>query len=81
MRDEKGYDMLYHVTSYHIITHLLPFFLNTSVTLERRPWTPENGILTPTMKLKRVALKTRYSEEISSMYRQLRQEASPLSRL
>lgn len=32
------------------------------------PWTPENGLLTPTLKVRRAVLATRFSEEIEQMY-------------
>jgi long-chain acyl-CoA synthetase len=35
-------------------------------TLE--PWTVDNGLITPTMKLKRERIMARYAEEIAAMY-------------
>ncbi len=33
------------------------------------PWTVENGLLTPTLKLKRPVIKERYSNEITALYK------------
>lgn len=57
------------------------FELVYSVTVEQIAWTPENGLLTPTMKLKREALKGLYQTQIKAMYLQLKKERSPKSRL
>ena len=57
------------------------FELVYSVTVEKIAWTPENGLLTPTMKLKREALKGLYQSQIKAMYLQLKKEGSPNSRL
>lgn len=34
-------------------------------------WSPQDGMLTPTLKLKRAALRQRYKQEIIDMYKQL----------
>ena len=39
-----------------------------------QPWSPQNGLLTPTMKLKRAALAKRYKDEIARMYYGLNRE-------
>jgi long-chain acyl-CoA synthetase len=57
------------------------FELVYSVTVEKIAWTPENGLLTPTMKLKREALKGLYQSQIKAMYLQLKKDGSPNSRL
>lgn len=40
------------------------------VAVIREPWTVENGLLTPTMKLKRKIMEERFADEIKSMYSQ-----------
>ncbi|MDH5631473.1 MAG: long-chain fatty acid--CoA ligase [Gammaproteobacteria bacterium] len=39
-----------------------------AVTVVSEPWTVENGLLTPTMKLKRNVMEQRFANEIESMY-------------
>jgi long-chain acyl-CoA synthetase len=38
------------------------------VTLVAEPWTIENGLLTPTLKLKRAKVMERFNAEIDGMY-------------
>jgi long-chain acyl-CoA synthetase len=38
------------------------------VVLQLEPWTVENGLLTPTLKLKRLALEKRFAREINQLY-------------
>jgi long-chain acyl-CoA synthetase len=38
------------------------------VTLTRSPWTVENGLLTPTLKLKRAKVLERFDAELDAMY-------------
>lgn len=40
-----------------------------SVHLSCEPWTIENGLLTPTLKIKRNVIKERFSQEITELYR------------
>lgn len=42
-----------------------------AIHLEAELWSPENGILTPTFKLKRQQAGERYAQELESMYRML----------
>ena len=39
-----------------------------NITVVSEPWTVENGLLTPTMKLKRNVMEQRYASEIEAMY-------------
>jgi hypothetical protein len=39
------------------------------------PWTPDNDLLTPTMKVKRIDLRKKYRAQLSDLYRELRSKA------
>ena len=39
-----------------------------NVRLLSEPWTIENGLLTPTLKLKRARIRERYVREIEELY-------------
>ena len=39
-----------------------------SVHIMLEPWTIENGLITPTLKLKRPAIEERFSDEIRQLY-------------
>jgi long-chain acyl-CoA synthetase len=49
----------------------LPHFMYIkNFYLEPEAWTVDNGLLTPSMKLKRPALKTHYTEAIDKLYQE-----------
>ena len=41
------------------------------VTLSLEPWTIDNGLLTPTLKLKRAKVMEKFNEELDRMYASL----------
>jgi long-chain acyl-CoA synthetase len=45
------------------------YALPRAVTLVTEPWTIENGLLTPTLKLKRGPLRNKFADEIQQMYK------------
>lgn len=45
-----------------------------NIHLEPEPWTPENGILTPTMKLKRPVAKKHYETILERLYKEPRMD-------
>jgi long-chain acyl-CoA synthetase len=45
------------------------------VWLMLEPWTVENGLITPTMKLKRAEIASRFSREIAQLYERRRAAA------
>lgn len=48
--------------------------------LTTRPWTIEDGLLTPTLKVKRDALQARFAREIDAVYATLRAETAAAKR-
>ena len=44
------------------------FEIPRAVFLVSQPWTPESGLLTAAMKLKREYIKTMYGEQIGELY-------------
>ncbi|TVU26987.1 hypothetical protein EJB05_29565, partial [Eragrostis curvula] len=52
-----------------------------AVTLVAEPFTLENGLLTPTFKVKRPQAKAYFAKEISDMYAQLRETELPRQKL
>lgn len=51
------------------LAKLNSFEIVRNVHLETSPFTAENGLLTPTFKLKRHELKKKYQPNIDEMYR------------
>ena len=49
---------------------LMGFEKVKNVYCESEMWTVENGMLTPTMKLKRLASRTKYKEVIEALYKE-----------
>jgi long-chain acyl-CoA synthetase len=48
----------------------LPYYAQPrAVALTLDPWTVENGLITPTLKLKRNNLAARYADGIDRLYR------------
>ncbi|GLC68457.1 hypothetical protein PLESTF_000693600 [Pleodorina starrii] len=52
-------------------SHLRGFEIVRAVHLVPEPFTPDNGLLTPTLKLRRPALLRRFRREVDEMYEQL----------
>ena len=47
----------------------LIFIQNQKIQLTGDEWSTENGILTPTLKIRRAVIEKQYSESIEAMYR------------
>jgi len=47
---------------------LVKFEIPQAVFLVSEPWTPESGLITAAMKLKRKSLEAAFASEISNMY-------------
>lgn len=47
-----------------------------ALSLQTQPWTVENGLLTPTLKVKRSALESRFADVIDGLYARHQQPAS-----
>jgi len=57
--------------------HVLQGFeIPKAVHLSAEEWTPENGLLTPTFKIKREILKKSFQTELEALYMQLKQKGS-----
>ncbi|MET0092964.1 MAG: hypothetical protein ABW120_05495, partial [Sedimenticola sp.] len=39
------------------------------ITLQLEPWSVDNGLLTPTLKVKRAKVLERFAKEVDAMYR------------
>jgi long-chain acyl-CoA synthetase len=50
-----------------------------AIHLTLEPWTIENGLLTPTLKLKRPVLTARFADAIEGLYRKGRSNVAPRS--
>ena len=55
-------------TSSNLLPRLQKFEIPQAVFLVSEPWTPESGLLTAAMKLKRKSLEAAFAEEISELY-------------
>ena len=53
------------------IQKLKPVEIPRKVIISSTPWNPENDLTTPTMKIKRVALKKKFQGEIESAYEEI----------
>jgi long-chain acyl-CoA synthetase len=53
-----------------VTKHLFDFQCIRAIYLDSQPWTPENGLLTPTFKIRRRALTDHYRIQIEQLYRQ-----------
>lgn len=42
-----------------------------ALRLEPEEWSVETGYMTPSLKLKRPALKTKYTKDVAAMYKEL----------
>ena len=52
------------------LTHGFPHYAQPkAVVLSLEPWTPDNTLLTPTLKLKRNNLSARFAQDIEGLYR------------
>ena len=51
-----------------MIFRLQKFEIPRAVCLITEPWTPESGLITAAMKLKRKVIEATFSNEISEMY-------------
>jgi len=58
---------------------LAKFEIPKAVHLIAEPWTPESGLITAAMKLKRKALGDAYSSEIVNMYDENNNKAGPMN--
>ncbi|MFE8033376.1 AMP-dependent synthetase/ligase [Thiohalocapsa marina] len=52
----------------HCLRHFPGYAQVRALHLERTPWSTENGLLTPTLKLKRAELETHYAAVIEALY-------------
>ena len=44
------------------------YALPRAIVLTTTPWTIENGLITPTLKLKRIPLSQKFEKEIAQLY-------------
>ncbi len=53
---------------------LQSFEIPKAVHLSAEEWTPENGMLTPTFKIKREIVKRKFEAELEALYQQLKKK-------
>ena len=61
-------EVLKKLTSHGLSLGLEKFEIPKQIYLTSDPWTPDSGLVTAAMKLKRKEIETRYSASISQMY-------------
>ena len=52
--------------------HFPNYGIPRNVRILAEPWTIDNGLLTPTLKLKRGPIRARYADEIEELYGDIR---------
>ena len=52
----------------HAAKHFPQYGVPRNIYILREHWTPENGLLTPTMKMRRRQILERFAEEVESLY-------------
>ena len=68
-RDDDGLDASLAALRDRVNAELDPHERLQAIVVAGQPWTVENGLLTPTMKLKRSAIEERYADKVEEWYR------------
>ena len=61
-------EVLKNLTNHGLSLGLEKFEIPKQIYLTTEPWTPDSGLVTAAMKLKRKEIENRYSAQISQMY-------------